>query len=161
MREFEPHESTEKPLGETVRQAFRILTACFGVLLMLAGLCFAFQLFGVAYAAATSPERFGGVIEQWAGFLGGNEPVLKAGQEFQVSSRLAAALVFGGSLVVLLWLTLAVISTGARIVYWMGTDLDSVKQVLSKVFGPATIQVVKAPEAKPPKPLSVPPRDEK
>ena len=47
MREFDPNDSSDVPLAVTARQAFRALAAMFGLAMMLAGIYFAFQLFGL------------------------------------------------------------------------------------------------------------------
>lgn len=157
MRDFESHESADVSISDIARRAFTVLAALFGLGIMLAGIYFAFSLFGAAYQAVTAPERFGPVVDQWTDHLGGEEPMLEA-QGVRLKPRLVAVFVLGGCALILLWITLAVISAGARIVYWMGTDLDAVRRVLSHIFGPSTIQVVKGPQQPPPKPLSGPPR---
>lgn len=153
MKDFEPHESTDISISDMARKVFAILAALCGLGMMLAGIYFAFYLFGAAYQGVTAPERFGPVVDQWTQHLGGEEPMLEA-QGVRLKPRLAAVFVLGGCALILLWITLAVISTGARIVYWMGTDLDAVRRVLHQIFGPSTIQVIKGPQQPEPKPLS-------
>ena len=150
MKQFEPDHSTVEPLAVTVRRWFPAVGALCGLAMILVGIYFAVQLFGAAYSAVTAPEPFGPVVDQWAQYLGGDQPVLEVGDEVQIGPRLLAILVLGGCTLVLLWITLAVIATGARIVYWMGTDLDAVKRVLSHLFGPSVINVVKGPDEEPP-----------
>jgi hypothetical protein len=157
MKEFERHEASEVSIADMARQAFAVLAALVGLGTKLAGIYFAFKLFGAAYSALTAPELFGPIVDQWAQNLGGDQPMFEA-EGVRLSPRLVAVFVLGGCGLILLWITVAVISVGAKVVYWMGTDLDAVRRVLSQVFGPATIQVVKGPQEKPPKPLSVPPR---
>jgi len=157
MTDFEPREASEFSMADAARQAFTVLAALVGLGTMLAGVYFAFKLFGAAYSAVTTPELFGPIVDQWSQHLGGDQPMFEA-EGVRLSPRLGAVFVLGGCGLILLWITVAVISVGARVVYWMGTDLDAVRRVLSQVFGPSTIQVVKGPQEKPPKPLSVPPR---
>jgi len=132
------------------------MTACFGLLLIMMGLYFASQLFGLGYAALTKPDQFGPVIDQWTEYFGGPEPIIDPRGELAISPRLFVFLALGGIVLVMLALTTSVITTGARIVYWMGTDLDAVKRVLGSVFGPSTVQVIKSPPENRPKPFDHP-----
>ncbi len=152
-RDMEP----QIPITEILRNWFRAMCALFGLLLILMGLYFATQLFGLAYSVVTEPDQFGPVVDKWAQFFGGDEPILDLDDgKVKVSTRLFAFLALGFAGLIMISLSLSIISTGARIVYWMGTDLDAVKRVLGSVFGPSTIQVIKDPPQKPPKPFDHP-----
>ncbi len=152
-RDMEPQIS----LTEILRNWFRVMAALFGMFLILMGLYFAAQLFGVAYSAVTAPDEFGPVVEKWSEFLGGEEPIIDVNNgQLKIKPQLFAFLALGGAGLVMLWLSMSVITTGARIVYWMGTDLDAVKRVLGSVFGPSTVQVIKEPREKRPVPFDHP-----
>jgi hypothetical protein len=156
MKQFEPDELENRPLTVILTQWFRVATTAFGLLLIAVGIYFACRLFGVAYSAVTAPEQFGPVVEQWAEFVSGGEPILEADGRVLLSPRLVAVGVMGGCTLLMIWITQAVITTGAKIVYWMGTDVDTVKRVLSQVFGPSVINVVKGPTEKSAAPLGKP-----
>ena len=143
-------------ITEILRNWFRAMAALFGIFLILMGLYFASQLFGLGYAALTNPERFGPVIDQWTEYFGGPEPIIDPQGELAISPRVFVFVALGGIVLVMLALTTSVITTGARIVYWMGTDLDAVKRVLSSVFGPSTVQVIKSPPENRAKPFDHP-----
>jgi hypothetical protein len=152
-RDMEP----QIALTEILRNWFRVMAALFGMFLILMGLYFAAQLFGVAYSAVTAPDEFGPVVEKWSEFLGGEEPIIDVNNgQVKINPQLFAFLALGGAGLVMLWLSMSVITTGARIVYWMGTDLDAVKRVLGSVFGPSTVQVIKEPREKRPPPFDHP-----
>ena len=93
------------------------------------------------------------MVDQWTEFLGGEEPLVDVKDTVEVNPRLGAAFILAFSGLIMLWVTTAVMTVGARIIYWMGTDLDAVKRVFSHVFGPSVIEVFKGPSEKPPKPL--------
>ena len=146
MRDDPSGMEAEASISEVLRNWFRVTAAMFGMFLILMGLYFASQLFGVAYSALTQPDQFGPVVEKWTEFLGGDQPIIDVNNgQVKISPRLFAFLALGGAGLVMLWLSMGVITTGAKIVYWMGTDLDAVKRVLRSVFGPSTIQVIKEP----------------
>ncbi len=157
MRQFEPAESDgERPLTEILGQWFRVATTAFGLLLIVVGVYFACRLFGAAYSAVTAPEQFGPVVDQWAEYLSGGEPLMRINDEVLVNPRPVAVAVLGFFTLVMVWITKAVITIGAKIVYWMGSEVDSVKRVLSHVFGPSVIDVVKGPTEKSAAPLGGP-----
>lgn len=152
-RDIEPQIS----IADVLRNSFRLMAALFGIFLILMGVYFAAQLFGAAYSAMTAPDNFGPVVEKWSEFLGGDEPIIDVNNgQVKIQPQLFAFFALGGAGLVMLWLSLSVITTGAKIVYWMGTDLDAVKRVLGSVFGPSTVQVIKAPSEKRPEPFDHP-----
>ena len=157
MKQFEPDESKDGlPLAEILAQWFHAATTVFGLILIAVGIYFACQLFGAAYSAVTAPEEFGPVVEQWSEYVSGGDPLLIIDDRAQINPRLIALIVLGFCTLVMIWITKAVITIGAKIVYWMGSDLDSVKRVLSHVFGPTVIDVVKGPTEKPSTPFDGP-----
>ena len=156
MKQFEPDESDGHPLAEILTQWFRAATTIFGLMLIAVGIYFACRLFGAAYWAVTAPEPFGPVVDQWAEYVSGGQPLLEIDNRSYINPRLIAVGVMGFCTLVMIWITKAVITTGAKIVYWMGTDVDSVKRVLSHVFGPSVINVVKGPTEEPASPFTRP-----
>ena len=156
MKQFEPDQSDGLPLAEILTQWFRAATTVFGLALIGVGIYFACQLFGTAYRAVTAPEPFGPVVEQWTEYVSGGEPLLEIDDRARINPRLVAVGVLGFCMLVMIWIAKAVITTGAKIVYWMGTDVDAVKRVLSRAFGPSVIDAAKGPTEKPAPPIGRP-----
>ncbi len=150
MKQFEPEVSDDRPLAEMLSEWCRIATTIFGLLLIAVGIYFACRLFGTAYSAVTAPDTLGPAVEEWAEYLSGGEPLLEVDDRVLINPRLVAVGVLGFCTLVMIWTIKVVITTGAKIVYWMGTDVESVKRVLSHVFGPSVIDVVKGPREEPP-----------
>ncbi len=158
MREFEPDEmAPPASASEIMRSWFRVTAALFGMFLIVMGLYFANELFQLAYSAATEPDRFGPVVEKWTDFLGDDVPLVDVNNgQVTVEPRLFAFFALAAAGLVMLFVISSLITTGAKIVYWMGTDLDAVKRVLSSVFGPSVIKVVKEPNEARAKPFDHP-----
>ena len=156
MKQFEPDESEGLRWAELLIPGFHAVTTLFGLVLIAVGIYFACQLFGVAYSAVMAPEPFGPAMEHWSEYLSGGQPMIEIDDQARINPRLLAVVVLAFCMLVMIWITKAVITTGAKIVYWMGTDLDSVKRVLSHVFGPSVINVVKGPTEKPAPPFGGP-----
>lgn len=156
MRQFEPEKSDGLRVTELLVPGFHAVTTLFGLALIVVGIYFACRLFGVAYSAVMDPEPLGPAMEQWTEYVSGGLPMLEIDDRARINPRLIAVGVLGFCMLVMIWITKAVITTGAKIVYWMGNDLDSVKRVLSQVFGPSVIDVGKGPVEKPPSPFDGP-----
>lgn len=154
MRENEPPGAEpEISTGEMLRAGFRAVAALLGVVLILTGVYFAVELFSLGYAAVSEPDRFRTVIDRWAEFIGGEQEEFVFNPQFKVSPRVFAFFALGGWAVFMIWLCQMVITSGARIVYWMGTDANAIRRVLGHIFGPSVIKVVREPELKAPKPF--------
>lgn len=154
MREDDPRPlETDVSASELLRRGFRVIAALAGVVLIIMGVYFIAQLFSLGYAAATEPERFRNVIDCWAEYIGGDEKVFAINPNFQISPRLLAFFGLGVWAILMIWLCQTVITTGARLVYWMGTDANAIRRVLGHIFGPSVIKVVREPNLKAPKPF--------
>lgn len=154
MREDEPRGmEPEVSASELLRRTFQVVSAFLGVIMIVMGVYFVAQLFSLGYAAVTEPERFSTVIDQWAKFIGGEEKEFVFNPQFKVSPRIFAYLGLGAWAIFMIWLCKTIITSGARIVYWMGTDANAIRRVLGHVFGPSVIKVVQEPELKAPRPF--------
>ena len=156
MKQFEPEKSEGPKVAELIVPGFNFVTTLFGMILIAVGIYFACHLFSAAYSAITDPTPFGPAVEQWSEYISGGEPLLKIDDRVLINPRLIAIGVLGFCTLVMIWITKAVITTGAKIVYWMGNDIDSVKRVLSHVFDPTVIDVVRGPTEKPAPPFGTP-----
>lgn len=149
LRRLEP----ELSASEMLRQGFRVFAALMGLVMIVMGVYFAVELFSLGYAAVTNPERFSTLIDQWSKYIGGEEKDFVFNPQFKVSARLFALLGLGVWAIFMIKLCQMVITSGARIVYWMGTDANAIRRVLGHIFGPSVIKVVPEPELKAPKPF--------
>lgn len=156
MKQFEPEKYDGPRFAEFIIPGFHAVTTLFGMILIAVGIYFACQLFSVAYSGVMDPEPLGPAMEHWTEYLSGGQPMLEIDGRSRINPRIVAVGVLGFCMLVMIWITKAVITTGAKIVYWMGSDLDSVKRVLSHVFGPTVIDVVKGPAEKPAAPFAKP-----
>jgi len=111
MKQFEPDESDGHPLAEILTQWFRAATTMFGLVLIAVGIYFACRLFGAAYWAVTAPEPFGPVVDQWAEYVSGGQPLLEIDDRSYINPRLVAVAVMGFCMLVMIWITKAVITT--------------------------------------------------
>ena len=54
-------------------------------------------------------------------------------------ARVIAVIVLGGGSLLLAWLALGIMLTGAKIVSWTAGDREAVKKILTHVFGPGRV----------------------
>jgi hypothetical protein len=152
--EHEPRNAEpEVSVSEMLRRVFRVVAAMLGVVMIIIGIYFAAELFSLGYAAITEPERFSTVVDRWSEYIGGDEKTFVINPSVQISPRILAFLGLGGWVVLMIWLCQMIITAGARIVYWMGTDANAIRRVLGHIFGPSVIKVVREPNLRAPRPF--------
>ena len=143
----------EVSVSELLRRGFRVVAAMLGVVMIAMGVYFAAELFALGYAAVSEPERFSTVVDQWSDYIGGGEKAFVINPQVQISPRILAFFGLGGWVMLMIWLCHMIITAGARIVYWMGTDANAIRRVLGHIFGPSVIKVVREPGLTAPKPF--------
>ena len=149
VRQFD----SEMSASEIMRRGFQVFAALMGIVMIMLGVYFVVELFSLGYAAVTEPDRFSTVVDQWSKYIGGEEKDFVFNPQFKVSARLVALLGLGIWCLFMIWLCQMVITSGARIVYWMGTDANAIRRVLGHVFGPSVVKVVTEPGLEAPKPF--------
>ena len=113
----------------------RLAASAVGIVTILIGLWLAIKLFGAIAEGVQSPEAYRDTIQQWTALVGGDALKIKAGeQEFALGPIVALAAV-GLGLVLLTWLSLGVMLTGAKIVSYNSGDREAVKRILQHALG--------------------------
>lgn len=113
----------------------RLFASTVGIIAILLGLWLALKLFGAVAEGLQSPDAYKETFQQWTALLGGDRMKVKVGdQELALGPTVALGAVSIG-LMVLTWLTLGIMLTGAKIVSWTSTDREAVKRVLQHALG--------------------------
>lgn len=131
--------NSAEPAGEpslfSPDAAMRLAASAVGIAAILVGLWFAIKLFGAIAEGLQSPEAYRESIQQWTTLVGGEGLKVKVGeQEFALAPAIALAAI-GMGLVLLTWLSLGVMLTGARIVSWSSGEREAVKRILQEALG--------------------------
>ena len=115
--------------------AMRLAASAVGIATILVGLWFAIKLFGAIAAGLQSPEAYRDSIQQWTTLVGGEGLKVKIGeQEFALAPVIALAAI-GLGLILLTWLSLGVMLTGAKIVSFSSGEREAVKRILQQALG--------------------------
>lgn len=113
----------------------RLAASAVGIVTIVVGLWFAIKLFGAIAEGLQSPEAYRDSIQQWTALVGGEGLKVKLGeQEFALGPVIALAAI-GLGLVLLTWLSLGIMLTGAKIVSWSSGEREAVKRILQQAFG--------------------------
>ena len=115
--------------------AMRLAASAVGIATILVGLWFAIKLFGAIAEGLQSPEAYRDSIQQWTTLVGGEGLKVKIGeQEFALAPVIALAAI-GLGLILLTWLSLGVMLTGAKIVSFSSGEREAVKRILQQALG--------------------------
>ena len=127
----EKHTST---MG-TFRAGASLVATFAGLFIILVGLKYAVELVGLIFDILKNPSELQAVLEQLAVSIGGNAFDLAIGQRNIPLANIIALMVYCCGALILTWLTIALIRTGARIVSWTSGDQEAVRQILQYAFG--------------------------
>jgi hypothetical protein len=126
-------ESTVRLWASGLRVAGTVL----GIIIIIVGLVFAIMLFEQIYSTLKSPEGFDGAVRQWIPVVGGEDVEVEVEGRPVPVARLMAIVILGGGTVLLVWIAMGFMLTGARIVSWTTSDREAIKKILKYAFGSA------------------------
>ena len=136
---MEDHQRDEMTVSSGIGamgRLLRVFATLLGIVAIVVGLVYAVKIFDLVYTNLRTPGDFRGVIEQWASAVGGEElDVAFEGGRVPLAS-IVAVLIVGGGVVVLAWVAMGIMLTGAKIVSWTASERDAVKKILTHAFGP-------------------------
>jgi len=120
---------------ETAKNIVSLVATCIGLIVILIGLKYAVDIFQLIFAILESPSQLTSAIQQTAGSIGGSAFDLRLeGRSVPLANLMALAVYCCGALLIA-WLTLALMHTGAKIVSLTAGDRRAVKQLLQSAFG--------------------------
>ena len=129
------NESDAASVVETAKNIVSLVATCIGLIVILIGLKYAVDIFQLIFAILESPSQLTSAIQQTAGSIGGSAFDLRLeGRSVPLANLMALAVYCCGALLIA-WLTLALMHTGAKIVSLTAGDRRAVKQLLQNAFG--------------------------
>lgn len=139
MPSFEPElekdmdlSSMTKPLSELVRIAGSFV----GIIIVIVGLVCMVMIIGAFRDALSNPQGLEGAVTQWFNLIDGNNLTLDFGGEEEIhAGRLLAMLMMGICALVLARLSIALMTSGAKVIMITSGDKEAVKRVLKEAFG--------------------------
>jgi len=145
MMPMSQNENDAASVVETAKNIVSLVATCIGLIVILIGLKYAVDIFQLIFAILESPSQLTSAIQQTAGSIGGSAFDLRLeGRSVPLANLLALAVYCCGALLIA-WLTLALMHTGAKIVSLTAGDRRAVKQLLQNAFG-GSLQPKSPPE---------------
>jgi hypothetical protein len=121
-------------LGMASILRFALAVAAFlGVLVIVLGIVYSIRTFDLIYTTvSTGPEAFGASVQKWTAAVGGDQlDFVIAGVTYHAAPVVALAVLGGGTLV-LVWISMRLILTGAKVVSWTLGDREAIKQMIAQ-----------------------------
>ncbi len=120
---------------QAVHQGLRALGGLLGLLAMLFGILYASRIFNRLFAALKDPVALETTFQQWTHTLGLSELSLQIAENHIPLGNLFTILVLGLMLLLLVWLALKLVITGAKVLAWSLGEREAVKQILEHSLG--------------------------
>jgi len=131
------HEELEPTFDmDSLLSLMRIIATGLGVITIVIGLFYLTRIFAMVYEGLHAPNSFEIVFARWADAVGGRSMDLVINGNTVPCANILAIAVLGGGMLMLCWITMGVIFTGAKIVSWTAGDRDSIRRILTHAFGP-------------------------
>jgi hypothetical protein len=123
------------PVVEVVRAIVSLIATCLGLVVIIIGLFYAMEVFHLIFSTLQTPVVLTEPIRQLAESFGGDAfNIALKDRSIPLAKLLALTVYCGGGLLVA-WLTLAIMHTGANIVSLTAGDRSAVKKLLQSAFG--------------------------
>ena len=135
MMPMSQNENDAASVVETAKNIVSLVATCIGLIVILIGLKYAVDIFQLIFAILESPSQLTSAIQQTAGSIGGSAFDLRLGGRSVPLANLMALAVYCCGALLIAWLTLALMHTGAKIVSLTAGDRRAVKQLLQSAFG--------------------------
>lgn len=121
---------------ETIKTIISLLATILGLVVIIIGLKYAMDMFQLVFTILKSPAYLAGVIHQMAESIGGSAFDLKLeGRAAVPLANIMALMVYCCGALLLAWLTLVMMHTGAKIISLTAGDRRVVKELLQSAFG--------------------------
>ncbi len=123
------------PIVEILKSIISLIVTCIGLAVILIGLKYAMDIFQLVFSFVQSPANMTDPIRQMADSIGGDVFDLNFKDRSVPLANIMALTVYCGGILLIAWLTLAMMHTGAKIVSLTAGDRNAVKKLLHNAFG--------------------------
>ena len=120
---------------ETIKTIISLLATILGLVVIIIGLKYAMDMFQLVFTILKSPAYLADVIHQMAESIGGSAFDLKLEGRAVPLANIMALMVYCCGALLMAWLTLVMMHTGAKIVSLTAGDRRAVKELLQSAFG--------------------------
>jgi hypothetical protein len=111
-----------------------MLAGIVGMAAIVCGFLFAGKLFFAVKNTLQDPAGLHPVVAEWEEVIGGGEEVTAPVPNGEIPiGRIVAVAIVGVGTVVLVWIALGFVTTGARVVSWAVSDFDAMKKLTAEL----------------------------
>ena len=130
---------------ESVAVFGRLAATVLGLIVIVVGLVYAAKIFVSIYDTLWAPETLKAPLAKWADAVGGEDlDVELEGQTYHAARGLAVLVVVVFNLI-LAWISMGIMLTGAKIVSWTSSEREAVKKILKHALGASSATKPKPP----------------
>ena len=119
--------------GEGFQEQIRIVAGAIGIVAIILGFFFAGKLFFAVKDGLEHPGDVHPIIVEWEEVLGGDELSAPVGDGELGLARVIAVVIVGAGTVVLVWIALGFVRTGARVISWVISDLGAMRKLTTEL----------------------------
>jgi len=123
------------PVVETMKNVVSLFATCLGLVVIIIGLKYAMDIFQLIFTILNSPAHLTEPIHQLAESIGGSAFDYRTAERTIPFANIMALTVYCCGVLLIAWLTLALMHTGAKIVSLTAGDRSAVKKLLQSAFG--------------------------
>lgn len=137
MNDFEQRTVSVESGVTVLARVLRIAATGLGIVAIVIGLVYATRIFEAVYTNLRAPEGMEGLLEEWAAAVDEDDLTFVINGEQHSFARVAGIVVLGMGGIVLAWVAMGIMVTGAKVISLTAGDRDAVKKILTHAFGPA------------------------
>lgn len=137
MSDEEQKYAGEPSTIQSVLSFIRVAGALIGLVAMVLGLVYAVRIFTLVADTLNNPDGFRVYLDKWVAAAGGDGLNLVVDGVQYNGAAVITAVIVGGGVSLLAWMSLAFIVTGAKAISWTLGDRLAVRRMLTHAFGPA------------------------
>lgn len=122
---------------QSLKTYISLAASLVGILIILYGFKLCIDVFTLIYSAFTEPKHIADMLNQWAQTDALRSLKFTLGKQTFSLAHFSAIAIGGGCAILLAWLAIAIMQTGAKIIYWTSDEQDAIKTILRNAFGPS------------------------
>ena len=127
---------------QSLKSFISVIASVAGIVIMLYGFKLCIDIFMLIYGALTEPQQIASVLNQWAQTDALKSLTFNLGERTFSLSHVFAIIIGCGCALLLGWLAIAMMQTGARIISWTSNEEEAIKKILKSAFGPSMKPVI-------------------
>ena len=127
---------------QSIKSYISVIASVVGIVIIVYGFKLCLDIFALIYSAFTEPKQIADILNQWAQTSALKSLTFSLGKQTFSLAHISAIIIGGGCALMLGWLAIAIMQTGARIISWTSNEEEAIKKILKSAFGPGMKPVI-------------------